>query len=215
MDAVALPATPVAAEDARLARRRAQCEAWRRRSRLIHRLRRLLPAAIAAILVLLAAWVLIKGHFSGLGDGRHGGAVVYMTNARFYGRDGDGRAYVLAAAEASRPSGDVGLINLTKPALIFDAESLKPSQITADQGQYNPTTRLLTLRGHVLAQDAGGDTFRTDAAVADTLRLVINGWNKVVGQGPTGTITADSFGIYNRGQDVVFSGDVHSETKRN
>ena len=169
---------------------------------------------IAAIVLALAGWVLFKGQLSGLGEGRHGGAVVYMTNARFYGRDGDGRAYVLAAAEASRPSGDVGLIDLIRPSLTFDAEGLKPTQIHADRGQYNPNTRLLTLTGHVIATDSAGDTFRTSTAVADTLHLVINGWNRVVGDGPTGVITADSFGIYNKGQNIVFSGNVHSVLKR-
>jgi lipopolysaccharide export system protein LptC len=213
LDAIAAdPSSPIA-EDARLARRRQQTQAWRRRSRLIRRLRRILPAGIVVILLLMAGWVLVKGHFSGLGEGRRDGAVVYMTNARFYGRDGDGHAYVLAAAEASRPSGDMGAIDLIKPSLIFNADSLKPTQATSDRGVYRPDTRLLTLTGHVVASNGAGETFRTQTAVADTLHLVINGWNRVQGVGPTGTITADSFGIYDRGQSIVFTGNVHSVVK--
>lgn len=206
-------AAPIS-EERRLLRRQVQTEAWRRRSRLIHRLRHILPISIASIVVLLTGWVLFKGLVSGIGDGHAGGAAIHMTNARFQGRDGDGHAYVLAAAEVSRDSVDIGRLHLIKPFLIYNAESLKPTRIVADQGLFREDDHLLSLQGHVVAADGEGYVFRTSDAVVDTLHLVVNGWNKVTGSGPTGTITGDSFGIYDHGQTIVFSGDVHSILKR-
>jgi len=213
---VALTQVPTtdALNDRRQARRRQQTEAWRRRSRLIHRLRRILPLCIAGILIVLTAWVLIRGLVGGFDEGRGGGAAIHMTNARFSGRDGDGRAYVLAAADASRQTGQGGVVSLIKPALIFNAEGLKPVQIVADRGVYHLDSRLLSLEGHVVASDGAGDTFFTSQAAIDTQHLVVNGWNHVQGVGPTGTVTADSFGIYDHGQHIVFAGDVHSILKR-
>ena len=213
MEGLVDPNAPPVPPDHSLARRRTQMQAWRRRSRLIGRMRRVLPVTAAVILLFLAGSVLLKSLGGGIGETRPGGAAIHMTNARFQGRDSDGRAYVLAATEASRSGGDIGRISLVKPTLIYNAEGLKPTQIVADTGLYREDNRLLTLQGHVLASD-GDDTFRTSQAVADTLHLVINGWNRVEGGGPHGTITADSFGIYDHGKSIVFNGDVHSVLKR-
>jgi len=201
-------------EDARATRRRIQTEAWRRRSRLIRRLRLILPASIGAILLLMAGSVILKGLISGLGDGHSGGAAIHMTNAHFQGRDGDGRAYQMGALEVARDSADSRRLHLTRPFLVFNAEDLKPTRIIADTGLYQDDTHMLSLRGHVVATDGEGDTFRTEQAVIDTLHLVVNGWNKVRGSGPHGRIVANAFGIYDHGQTVVFTGDVHSVLKR-
>ncbi len=192
------------------ARRTRQMRAWRRRSLLIQRLRRILPASIASVLVLLTGWVLAKGWLTRMGEGRPGSAAIHMTNAHFYGRDGQGRAFVLGAAEASRGNGDMQLITLAFPLLEFNADQLKPSRITARKGGYREDTHFLSLWDHVVLVDGAGDTFETERAVVDTTHAVVTGWSKVRGSGPRGTITADSYGIYDRGQRVVFSGNVHS-----
>ena len=201
------------AEDRRAERRRAQMAAWRRRSRLIHRMRRLLPIGIACVLVLLTGWVLVKGLVSGLGDGRSGGAKIHMTNARFYGRDGEGRPYILGALEAFRQGGDIVSLKLDKPSVTYNAEGIKPTIIAADRGVYREDNRLLSLSGHVTVADDAGDVFQTPSALVDTQTSVVNGWNGVTGKGPRGTITARAYGVYDRGQRIVFSGDVHSIIK--
>lgn len=195
-------------------RRRVQLEAWRRRSRLIHRARRTLPITIAAVLVLLTGWVLVKGLFNRIIDGRTGGAAIHMINAHFYGRDGDGRAFMLAAAEASRSNGDIQEFSLVKPMLQFNADLLKPSQITANRGAYREDTHILVLSDHVVLIDGNGDRFETDQAYVDTVRAEVNGWSRVRGSGPRGLITADGYGVYDHGQRVVFRGNVHSILKQ-
>ena len=196
-------------------RRRERLEKWRRRSRLIHFMRKALPAAIAAILVLMAGWVLARGLLARIGDlrGRLAGAI-HMTNAQFHGRDDQDRAYVVGAKEASRDDFDQNRFYLVEPRMLFDSENEKDSHIFADQGVYRKDTRILSLRGHVSLLDPSGDDFKTEQAIVDTAHGTVAGQGRVTGTGPTGSITAQSFTVFNQGQRVVFRGNVHSVLKR-
>lgn len=213
MSAPAAPLYPDADDEGRLARRRARMLAWRSRSRLILRLRRILPISVAAVLLLLTGWVVVKGWIGRMGDVRASGAAIHMTNAHFYGRDGNGRAYVLGAAEASRSDNDMQQIKLVKPFLQFNADALKPSEIRADRGVYRESTHILRLDHNVVMTDGTGNRFKTEQAIVDTVQSTVNGWTKVEGSGPSGVVTADSYGIYDHGRRIVFSGNVHSIIK--
>jgi lipopolysaccharide export system protein LptC len=188
---------------------------WRARSRLIRRLRLILPAAIAAILLMMFGWVVAGGVLARIGEARPAGqALIHMTNARFFGLDSNGRPYVLAAAEASRDDKDLKLVTLKLPTLTLDSGSDRASRISADQGLYREDDRIVRLDGHVALQTAGGSVFRTDRAVADTVRGQVDGPAPVYGVGPTGEISAEGFNVYDRGARVVFRGEVHSRMKR-
>ena len=196
------------------ARRRARMEQWRRRSRLILRFRRILPAAIGAIIVLLTGWVVVKGILTRIGDVNGGGGAIHMTNARFFGRDGSGRAYVLGANEASRVNGDIQRIELIGPLLTFGAGGDSEAHISADKGVYREDDRILRLNGHVVLRDPSNNVFTTDQAIVDTVHGTVVGKSNVSGSGPTGRITADTFAVYDQGKRVVFTGDVHSRFKQ-
>jgi lipopolysaccharide export system protein LptC len=195
-------------------RRRQRLEDWRRRSRLIHRLRKLLPAAIVGLLVLLIGWVAGRGLLTRFGDLNGLGGLIHMANARFYGRDGAGKAYVLAASEAARDGGDPHRIQLHNMLLALDSGGPHEMHIAADTGVYHEDTHILLLRGHVVLRDAGGDNFLTDQAIIDTAHGAAFGQGRVNGWGPMGTITAQTFSIFNQGQRIVFRGEVHSIIKR-
>jgi lipopolysaccharide export system protein LptC len=196
-------------------RRRERMEQWRRRSQLIHFMRKALPVAIIAILLLLAGWTLARGLLARIGDltGRLGGAI-HMTNAQFHGRDDQDRAYVVGAKEASRDDFDPNRFYLVDPRMVFDAENVRDSHISADQGVYRKDTRILSLQGHVSLRDPSGDDFKTEKAIVDTAHGTIAGEGRVTGTGPTGAIRAESFTVYDQGQRVVFRGNVHSVVKR-
>lgn len=198
---------------AQAARRRRNLERWRRRSRLIHFYRRALPATMAAILICLAGWVLARGLLTRLGDVRNAIGTIHMSNARFFGRDQDGRPYVMAAAEAIRYDNDLQRIILRKPAFSFDSGGKSASQVNADWGVYRDDNKLLHIWTHVVMVDSSGDVFHTDQAVVDTVNDTVNGPAHVDGEGPTGSVSADSFAVYDKGGLVVFRGHVHSERK--
>ena len=167
-----------------------------------------------AIVVLLAGWVIVKGILTRIGDVNGAGGSIHMTNARFYGRDGTGRAFVLGANEASRVNGDIKKIELKGPLLTFGAGGESESHISANQGIYREDDRILRLNGHVVLRDPSGNVFTTDEAVVDTVHGTVVGKRNVSGAGPTGAITADTFAISDQGKRIVFTGDVHSRFKQ-
>jgi lipopolysaccharide export system protein LptC len=199
------------AETLRLERRARDMRRWRRRSLLIAALRRILPLVILAIVILFGGWVLFGGLITG-GVGGHGAppSSIHMTNARFLGRDAQGHAYVLTAVEAARDNTDFQRITLTNPTLTMDSDGLKPTRLSADRGVYREDNRILLLDGHVSVRDSQDDSFLTEQAIVDTVNGAVAGKSPVSGQGPTGSIRADSYAIYDRGQRLVFQGKVHS-----
>ena len=196
------------------ARRQRNMERWRRRSRQIHFFRRALPTAIAVILVVLAGWVLLRGFLTRLGDLRSATSTIHMTNARFYGRDENGRPYVMGSSEATRSDKDFQRITLLKPQLNFDSGGANQnSHISADHGVYREDDRILRLRDNVVMHDQTGNTFLTDQAVVNTVNNSVEGRDHVQGSGPMGAVTADSYAVYDKGATVVFRGHVHSTIK--
>lgn len=196
------------------ARRLRNMERWRRRSRQIHFFRRALPAAIAVILVGLAGWVLLRGFLTRLSDLQNATATIHMTNARFFGRDGNGRPYILIAAEATRSDKDFQRIALNKLQLLFDEGGVnRSSHISADHGVYREDDRILRLRDHVVMHDQTGNTFVTDQAVVNTVNNSVRGSDHVQGTGLMGAVTADSYAVYDKGATVIFQGHVHSQIK--
>jgi lipopolysaccharide export system protein LptC len=198
------------AETLRLERRARDMRRWRRRSLIIAAFRRLLPLVILGIALAFGGWVLFGGLFSG-GAGRSAApSSIHMTNARFLGRDAQGHAYVLTAIEAARDNTDFQKITLTRPALSMDSDGQKPTQLSADHGVYREDNRILLLDGHVSVRDSQGDSFVTDQAIVDTVNGAVAGKSPIVGQGPMGSIRADSYAVYDRGRRLVFQGKVHS-----
>jgi len=185
---------------------------WRRRSRVIAGFRVALPLVIAAIAIAFAAWALFGDLASRIGAAHRnaGGGTIHMTNARFLGRDEQGRAYVLTAASAARDNTNPMRIRLDNPAMTFDADGANPTHMSADDGVYRQDTRILLLMGHVTLHDALGDSFATNQAIVDTVKGAVAGRSRVAGAGPTGAIQADSYAVMDRGQTLVFQGRVHS-----
>jgi lipopolysaccharide export system protein LptC len=198
------------AETLRLQRRARDMRRWRRRSLIVAVFRSLLPVAIVGIALLFGGWVLFGGLFTNGGARGPAPSSIHMTNARFLGRDAQGHAYVLTAIEAARDNVDFNKITLTQPTLAMDSDGQKPTQLSADRGVYREDNRILLLNGHVSVRDSQGDSFVTDQAIVDTVNGAVAGKSPVVGQGPTGSIRADSYAIYDRGRRLVFQGKVHS-----
>jgi lipopolysaccharide export system protein LptC len=206
-------ATPPAAPPARprAVRRERDMARWRRRSRMIAVFRIGLPVVIGVIVVVFTAWAFF-GDLAvrvGVDQSDAGAGSIHMTNARFLGRDEQGRAYVLTAAGAVRDNMNPMLIALACPAMVFDADGANPTHMSADKGVYREDTRILMLDGHVTLHDAIGDQFVTDQASVDTVKGTVAGAG-VAGQGPTGGIQANTYAVLDRGQTLVFTGGVHS-----
>ncbi|MGZ8362785.1 MAG: LPS export ABC transporter periplasmic protein LptC [Caulobacteraceae bacterium] len=201
--------TPETAE-----RRRRQAEAWRKRSARVQRWRRILPIAIVTVIALLGLWVGGRGMIARLMEPKTGdGSTVRMVNPRFYGADAQSRAFVVAAKSAERPRLGGAAVKLEGPALTLDADSDSPTRVQAGSGLYHERQRTIDLRGGVTVNT---QDYRlvTPKAHIDTRAGRVAGSEGVKATGPLGTVAASSYGVYDRGERIVFKGGVRAHIEQ-
>jgi lipopolysaccharide export system protein LptC len=182
----------------------------RRRSQLILLLRKALPAAIAAVFLVLIGWVLARSIMTALSDLTRAASVIHMTNPRFYGQDDHGRSFVVAAREAQRSLRGPEDVRLTDPELKLAETGGRSFEVAAKLGLYDGVTHRVSLQGDVRVSTGDGTTFRTQQALIDMKSGTVSGNSPVQGTGPLGQINASSYAIYDRGAQAVFTGQVHA-----
>ncbi len=187
-------------------------ERWRQRSRLILRLRILLPVAIGLILLSLVGFV-VQSTLAGAGaKPQDADAPIQLINPRFLGRDDKGRAFVLTAKTAVRDPKDYQRVQLDTPMLILDEEGVRPTRISARSGVYREDRRVLNLQGGVKLN--GGDVnFTTATSIFNTATGELEGTGEIQGAGALGEIIAKSYGVYDKGERMVFKGGVHTRVQ--
>ena len=187
-------------------------ERWRRRSRLIRRLRVLLPLAIGAILVGMAGFVVQTSLRGAAVKPADPDTPIQLVNPRFLGRDDKGRAYVLTAKTAVRDPNDYQRVLLNTPMLILDEEGEHPMHLSARSGVYREDRRMLNLDGGVRLN--GDDiSFSTVSSIFNTATGELEGLGQIQGAGPLGEIIAKSYGVYDKGERMVFRGGVHTRVE--
>lgn len=142
--------------------RAAEIGRWKRRARLVAFFRKALPAAILAIVLFLAGWIIARTVLPSLKPQVQLGAI-RMTNPRFYGRDSKDRPFLLGAREAVRDVADKGQITLIEPVF-----SLGKGRVTAKKGLYRDGATNLVLTGDVLFVDENGSRMATQEALINT-----------------------------------------------
>jgi lipopolysaccharide export system protein LptC len=187
---------------------------WRRRSVLIRRLRVLLPALIVLILAGLVASVVYNTFKAAPAPAADSDEPIRLVKPRFVGRDEKGRAFVLTAASAVRDQKDYQRVMLDRPALVLDEDGPDPLRITAAAGVYHEGDRKLAVSGGVRMSGPRG-AFETAHSLFDTKTGELVGSGPIQGSGSLGEITAKSYGVYGKGERMVFKGGVHTrlETK--
>ncbi|WP_332766215.1 LPS export ABC transporter periplasmic protein LptC [Phenylobacterium sp.] len=183
---------------------------WRRRSRMIRRLRVLLPGAIALILLTMGGFVVHATVMGGRAAPAEDDEPIQLVNPRFVGRDDQGRAFVLTAQVAVRDEGDYQRVVLEKPTLILDEEGANPTRITAKSGVYREDRRVLNLDGGVKMNGANAN-FDTASSIFNTATGELEGQGQISGVGSLGEITAKSYGVYDKGERLVFKGGVRGQ----
>lgn len=189
--------------------RRADIARWRRRSRLVHVLRIALPASMLLIVGALGAEIAYNSLNASPAKTAESDEPIRLVNPRFVGRDDKGRAFVITALSATRDQKDYQRVMLDKPALILDEEGPDPLRISGNSGVYHEGTRKLDLRGGVKL--SGAETvFETAASLFDTKTGEVVGSGPIQGSGSLGEIEAKSYGVYGKGERMVFKGGVHT-----
>jgi lipopolysaccharide export system protein LptC len=185
----------------------------RAHSARIHLLRWLLPASILAILAVLGVFVGIDALHSAAARPQDTPTRIRMLNPHFVGRDDQGRAFNLAARQATRDDKDMQQVFLDAPVMAMNVDGDHPSTLTADTGVYREDTRILLLTGHVRMDDAKASTVVTNEAVVDTLKGTVDGRDAINARGATGAIQAGSYAAADKGDKLILRGGVHAVLK--
>lgn len=187
---------------------RRDVDRWRRRSRLIRVLRVLLLTAILAIFAGLGAQVAFHT-ISDKAANQEAEGPIRLSNPRFVGRDGRGRAFVLTAEAAVRDRLDFQRVILFRPAVVIDEAGQSETRLTAASGVYHERTRKLQLTGGVRLASPQ-TAFDTAASLYDTRTGDLIGSGPIQGSGSLGEINAKSYGVYDEGDRLIFKGGVRA-----
>jgi lipopolysaccharide export system protein LptC len=195
--------------------RQADFERWRRRSRLIRTLRVVLPATIALIFVGLVGSVAWSTFNAQPKQAAGGDEPIRLVKPRFVGRDDKGRAFVLTAETAVRDRLDYQRVVLKRPALVLDEGGPDEMRINGADGVFHEQNGKLELSGGVRLADTK-NAFATAASLFDTKTGEVIGSGPIQGAGGLGEINAKSYGVYDKGDRMVFKGGVRTriETKK-
>jgi lipopolysaccharide export system protein LptC len=183
---------------------------WRRHSRTIAVLRRVLPALMAVIVLALLGGVAISGLLGAPSKIREALGAIHMVNPKFQGRDSKGRSFVLSAKEASRDEHDPQQVLLVEPFVSLGQDTPTPTRLMAKTGVYREGDRLLHLYGDVRLDDGSGYRFASQDAVVDTRKGELVGKSSMAADGPMGQVQAGSVTVDNKGKRAIFKGGVRA-----
>ncbi len=189
--------------------RREAFDSWRKRSRLVRRMRIVLPVLIGLIVASMVGFVIQASVVGQKVKSNDADAPIQLINPRFVGRDKKGRAFVLTAKTATRDPKDYQRVLLDTPMLVLDEEGDRPVRVSARSGVYREEAKILNLEGGVKLN--GGDlNFTTASSIFNTATGELEGNGEIQGAGALGEIIAKSYGVYDKGERMVFKGGVHS-----
>ena len=186
-----------------------EVERWRRRSRVVRLLRVAMPVAIVLIIAGLVGAVVYNTLRPGTEVPQASNRPIRLVNPRFVGRDDRGRAFVITATSATRDPKQYEKVYLDHPSLVLDEQGPDPTRITARDGVYHQDTGKLEVSGGVRMASARA-AFETATSQFDTKTGELVGSGPVQGSGPLGEIDAKSYGVYEKGDRMVFDGGVHT-----
>lgn len=188
------------------ARVHATASAFRKRSRRVQLLRRVLPVAIIVLAGGTVSWIVLRSVMSDVERKAGTSREIRLDKPRFHGQDAEGRSFVIGAEGAVRDP-ETGHFRLVGPALQLNLGGRKVTTMTADGGLYDQAAKTVTIGPNVKITDGGsGFTLVTPEAVVDTATGIVTGNKGVQGSGPLGTISASSYVIREQGGRVEFRG---------
>jgi lipopolysaccharide export system protein LptC len=129
-----------------------------------------------------------------------------MMNPRYVGSDSQDQPYTITADQATQVSGDSNVTDLTKPKGDITLNDGTWLSLTAETGVYRKKEQLLDLEGRVNLFHDGGYELLTERAHIDLDKNNAEGNDPVTGQGPDTELSGEGFRVYNRGQQILVTG---------
>jgi lipopolysaccharide export system protein LptC len=191
-------------------KRQLTLDAARRRSRRLSTLRLVFVGLASASFSAFFGFMTLHAALGGFGGRDEVSEVesLKMINPRFSGRSAGGNTFDVTAASATRRGMQSDLIDLDQP--VYGA---KDRQVTAKRGVYDQAKRTVELSGDVIFKDKSGNTFSSTSAFVNAAENRVEGRRAIRGEGPLGSVRADSYELRNGGDRVIFRGRVQGVVK--
>jgi lipopolysaccharide export system protein LptC len=183
----------------------------RRHSRLVRRLRRVLPvlAGVLIVATLLAnrQWMLAYGPVSVDRISVENG-ILKMENPRLSGYSQDDRAYEVSAAEALQDISAPNLVRLHDVVARITEQDGRWTTLNARSGLFHSGDETLRLENDIRVRTDQGYEMRLETADIEFKSGNVASDRPVEIDMPEGTLRADSMQIENSGDRILFSGNV-------
>ena len=184
-----------------------------RYTRFVAVMKRALPVGAAAILASVVAYSVIPRHQDRLplGYQRIGTLKndLAMTRPRLSGTDAKGNPFVITAQAAVQDPVNRNRATLQHVDADMEFDGTNWMNATAENGLVDKEAGTLKLSGGIALFTDSGYELHTNSADVDLKTNVFQGHEKVVGHGPLGALSADSFHFDRLKRHVTLSGHVH------
>jgi lipopolysaccharide export system protein LptC len=172
--------------------------------------KRVLPLAAIGLLAAIALWPEFESAadrgrvaFRRVAEVRPD--ALQIVEPRYQGVDQENRPYTVTA-EVAVQGGNEETVQLRQPRADLLLNDGAWVYLEAREGRYDKPRNWLDLAGRVTIHHDDGTQFVTERAALDVAGGNAAGDDPVAAQGPFGTLTAEGFRLYDRGQVVVFTG---------
>ena len=174
-------------------------------SRLVRRLRVILPTVAVLTVAIVILWPKIRAQFSPPTQTSTEERQAKMVNGRYVGSDSHGRPYTVTYESAQQPPGG-GPIEMVNPTAELTLQNGHWVAVKAAQGRYDQQAGLIDLSGNVELFHDDGYRFTTEKAHVEFNKNLVWGERAVTGRGPRGEVVGRGFRVINNGDAIVITG---------
>lgn len=184
------------------------------RTNLVSTLRFVLPGVAALLIGAVVAWPHLQSTLGRLPLGfltitRDEIDQQRMVNPRYIGVDDRNQPFTITASSATRADTKSNLVELDKPKADMALKDGHWVALTATTGTFSQDAQLIQLVDNVSLFHDMGYEFHTRSAYVDVKAGTAYGQEPIEGQGPLGTLKAQGFRIFDKGERVIFTGRAH------
>jgi len=206
--------------EAQIPKRRFEFEPSRRRvkaspgySRFVGMMKLLLPLLGLGLVVTLVVWPnefqkATGFHLAYVSSDSNGGVDLTMLRPRYLGTDSRNQPFVVTADSATQDPVDQRLITLIRLQADMSMADGSWFTVMADNGIYHQQKQFLRLEGAINLFSDQGYEFNARSADVNLKSGKATSSFPINGQGPFGTIRADSLAIEEFGEKLLFLGNV-------
>jgi len=173
-----------------------------RHSRRVRRLKILLPTAAVLLATALILWPALKP--SQIPAEKRETSTVEMTEARFSGFDGRGRAYTITSSHMEKMGEET--VHLAYPMADISLSGNNWLALRANSALLDDTARRMDMTDRVVVFHSGGYTLDTQTLAFDMESGDIWSHDATTGQGPRGLVRGTGFRLDAASGDLVFAG---------